>query len=100
MFYEIFIIGLILSADSFSAAIAMGMRPFSRRDAIKFAIASGSAEGFVALFGGLSGTYIVSKFQAIDHWIAFALLGAVAINMAYEGLSDLIKNEKIIMEKE
>ena len=99
MIYEVLIIGLILSADSFSAAIAMGMRPFSRIDAFKFAITSGIAEAFMALFGALSGTYIVSNFQSIDHWIAFVLLGAVSINMAYEGLSDLIKSKKIKPEK-
>ena len=43
MYFEIIIIGLILSADSFSAAVAMGTRPFSKKDALKFAFCSGSA---------------------------------------------------------
>lgn len=88
--FEVITVGLILSADSFSAAIAMGLRPFTRKDAIKFAISSGGAEALVALFGALAGTYIISRFAAIDHWIAFLLLGAVALHMGYEGLIHLI----------
>lgn len=93
LIYEIFIIGLILSSDSFSAAIAMGSRPFSRFDALKFATSSGFAEGFFAFIGAISGAKIISKFQAIDHWIAFFLLFFVALHMAYEGFSDLLSKE-------
>ncbi len=39
------------------------------------------------------------RVQAIDHWIAFGLLAGVALHMGYEGLRDLIKNEKIQPEK-
>ena len=46
--FEILIIGLILSADSFSAAVAMGLRHFSEKDAFKFAAASGSIPGAAA----------------------------------------------------
>ncbi len=88
--YEVLIIGLVLSADSFSAAVAMGMRKFSGKDAFRFAFTSGFAEGLMALFGAFAGSYIVKKFSAIDHWFAFGLLFAVAIHMAYEGLMDLI----------
>lgn len=95
---EVLIIGLILSADSFSAAIAMGLRRFSRKDAIKFALSSGIAEGLIALFGALSGSYIVKKFSAIDHWIAFGVLAMVALHMAYEGIVDL-KSKEIKPEK-
>jgi putative Mn2+ efflux pump MntP len=91
-FLEIITIGLILSADSFSAAVAMGLRPFSRNDALKFACSSGGAEAGVALIGSLAGSYIISRFSAIDHWIAFILLGAVALHMAYEGVIHLIQN--------
>lgn len=97
--YEIIIIGLILSADSFSAAVAMGLRPFSGRDAFKFALASGGAEALVAFVGAVSGSYIVKKFSEIDHWIAFSLLAGVAINMAFEGIKELrlkeIKPQKL-----
>ncbi len=91
--FEILIVGLVLSADSFSAAVAMGHRPFSKKDAYRFAIASGGAEAIMALIGAVAGTYVISKFSAIDHWIAFILLGGVAIHMGYEGLQDLLSKE-------
>lgn len=88
--YEVLTIGLILSADSFSAAIAMGMRPFERKDVLKFACLSGGAEAGVALIGSLAGSYVISQFSTVDHWIAFFLLAAVALHMAYEGIDHLI----------
>lgn len=91
--FEILIVGLILSADSFSAAVAMGLRSFSKKDAIKFAVASGTAEAICTLIGAMAGAHIISKFAAIDHWIAFGLLGAVAIHMAYEGVTDLFNKD-------
>lgn len=93
---EIFIIGLVLSADSFSAAVAMGLRPFSKNDAIKFAISSALAEALFALLGALAGAHVVRQFSAIDHWVAFVLLIVVALHMAYEGLTHLLnRNQKV-----
>ncbi|MGZ3775870.1 MAG: manganese efflux pump MntP [Bdellovibrio sp.] len=91
--FEVIIVGLVLSADSFSAAVAMGHRPFSEKDAFRFAISSGGAEALVALVGALAGNQVIRRFEAIDHWVAFILLGAVAVHMAYEGLKDLISKE-------
>ncbi len=93
LFYEIIAVGLALSADSFSAAVAMGMRPFSRKDAFKFALSSGGAEALVTLAGAMAGLHLISKIQSFDHWIAFGLLMAVALNMAYEGFCALISKE-------
>lgn len=95
--YEVLIVGLVLSADSFSAAVAMGHRPFSKKDAYRFAITSGGAEAVMTLIGAMAGTFIISKFSGIDHWIAFVLLGSVALHMGYEGLQELMT--KTIMEK-
>lgn len=96
IYLEIISIGLILSIDSFSAAVAMGVRPFNRSDCIKFALSSGIAEGIVTLFGAYAGLHIISKVKAFDHWIAFGLLFSVAAHMAYEGIKEIIsKDEKI-----
>jgi putative Mn2+ efflux pump MntP len=97
--FEIILIGLVLSADSFSAAVAMGHRPFTEKDAYRFAIASGGAEALMALIGAMAGSIVISKFSAIDHWVGFILLGGVAIHMGHEGIVDLmcktIKEEKL-----
>lgn len=93
-FMEVTLVGLVLSADSFSAAIAMGHKPFSKKDAYKFAASSGGAEAIVALIGAVAGKQIISRFQAIDHWIAFFLLLTVALHMFYEGVRDFRNPEK------
>jgi putative Mn2+ efflux pump MntP len=83
---EILIVGLVLSIDSFLAAVAMGHRPFTRKDALRFAFSSGGAEGLATLVGALAGAHLISKLEAWDHWIAFTLLIAVALHMAWEGI--------------
>lgn len=88
-FFEVIFIGLILSADSFSAALAMGHRPFAKKDALKFAFSSGLAEALVALLGAVAGQQIISRFEDYDHWVAFGLLILVALHMAYEGIQHL-----------
>jgi manganese efflux pump family protein len=86
---KVILLGLILSADSFSAAVAMGFRPFKRSDALKFAFASGFAEALVTAVGYFAGSAFISSIAAYDHWVAFGLLGIVSLNMAYEGIQGL-----------
>ncbi len=86
---EIIIVGLVLCADSFSAALAMGARPHKFTDTLKFAFSSGGAEALVAFLGAIAGTTIVARFDSIDHWVSFILLLGVALHMAYEGISEL-----------
>lgn len=91
LFLEVILLGIILSADSFSAAVAMGTRRFTFKDALKFAASSGSAEGIVALIGFWAGANVLSYISSFDHWIAFFILLAVAIHMGIEGLQGLRK---------
>lgn len=100
LFLEVLFIGLILSADSFSAAIAMGFRPFTRKDAIRFALSSGGAEALVALVGALAGKQIVKIMGEYDHWIAFGLLMIVALHMAYEGILHIMRPEETEEKKD
>lgn len=97
---EVIAVGIILSIDSFSAAVALGSRPFKRSDAIKFAFSSGFAEAMVALFGALAGNHIIAKFSAIDHWIAFILLALISLHMAYEGICELKGKVEVDAPKE
>ncbi|MFG1492826.1 manganese efflux pump MntP family protein [Halobacteriovorax sp. ZH4_bin.1] len=88
-YFEVIIIGLVLCADSFSAAVAMGARPHKFSDTLKFAFSSGGAEALVAFLGAIAGAKVIAQFDYIDHWISFGLLTAVAIHMAYEGYEEL-----------
>jgi len=95
---EVLVLGLVLSADSFSAAVAMGTRPFKRIDALKFAASSGGAEVLATIGGFLAGAHIISLISSVDHWIAFGLLGAVAIHMAIEGINGLRNKPSAVKE--
>lgn len=67
----------------------MGSCPFQKLDAIMFAFSSGGAEALATLFGFWAGANIISYISSIDHWVAFGLLAAVAIHMAYESIAAL-----------
>ena len=87
---EALILGLVLSADAFSASVAMGFRPFNSRNVVQFASVS-AVIAIVALWmGALAGTHILSYIAAYDHWVAFLLLATVASHMAFEGIMGLI----------
>ena len=83
---EPIVLGLVLCADSFSAAVALGFKPHTFKDSLKFAISSGSAEAMVTFAGAFTGEKVISKFSFIDHWIAFILLMLVSAHMLYEGI--------------
>ncbi|STX51033.1 Domain of uncharacterised function DUF [Legionella busanensis] len=81
--------GMVLSADSFSAAVALGFRPHKFSDSLKFAISSGSAEVVAVIIGAMAGKKILAQFSSVSHWIAFLLLFGVAAHMFYEGIKEL-----------
>lgn len=87
--FEVVLVGLILCADSFSAALAMGARPHKLSDTMKFAFSSGGAEALVSFLGAIAGAKVIAEFDSFDHWISFFLLVAVALHMGYEGLLEL-----------
>jgi len=91
--FEILFIGFVLSADSFSASLAMGARPHKFSDSLKFAISSGGAEALVSFLGAIAGSTIIAQFDSIDHWAAFVILVLVALHMGYEGIVELKSNE-------
>lgn len=92
-FLEVLFLGAVLSADSFSAALAMGNRPFTTRDALKFGFSSGGAEAAATVFGFWAGANIIGMISSINRWIAFGLLALVALHMAWEGITALRNKE-------
>lgn len=83
---EVLTLGLVLSVDSFSAAVAMGSKRFRTKEMLAFAFASGGAEALATLVGFYAGSKIISLISEYDHWIAFTLLLGISLHMAYEGL--------------
>ena len=83
MVLELIIFTIVLSIDSFTAALALGFRHFSARRAFLFACSSGFSEGAATAIGFLVGSLAQNLIAQYDHWVAFSLLSAVGLHMCY-----------------
>ena len=82
----IVILSLSMSADAFAAAIGRGAkhRP-TLPQALRSGLVFGVIEAITPLIGfalGVAAAFV----EAVDHWIAFGLLGAVGAKMIWEAL--------------
>jgi len=89
MLLELLLFTLVLSIDSFSAALALGFRHFSRRRAFFFAISSSFSEGSATFLGFLLGQFAQNLIVAYDHWVAFFLLCLVGGHMCYQSYQEM-----------
>lgn len=84
---SILFLSLSMSADAFAASIGRGAvtKP-SLSGALKGALVFGTVEAITPLIGWTLGLATSSFIGAVDHWVAFALLGAVGGKMIWEAL--------------
>jgi manganese efflux pump family protein len=77
-----------MSADAFAASVAKGVK--LKRPKLSGALRIGAIFGFVEtltpLIGWAIGIMASRYIEAIDHWVAFAILGGIGGNMVYESL--------------
>lgn len=95
-FFEIFLIGIGLSADAFSVAVCKGlnMRKLNLKHAYIIALFFGGFQAIMPLIGYLLGTNFASYIEQFDHWIAFVLLGFIGGKMAIEAIRDKDEDEE------
>ena len=82
------LLALAMSTDAFAAAVAKGAalhRP-DVREAVRAGLIFGTIEALTPVAGWYLGSLASSYIEAWDHWIAFALLGALGAKMIWEGL--------------
>ena len=82
------VLSLSMSADAFAAAIGRGAQ--QRPDvpqALRQGLVFGVIEALTPLIGFAIGLIAAGLVEAVDHWIAFSLLGIVGGRMLYEGLT-------------
>lgn len=87
--FTLFITAVGLSMDAFAVAICKGLaiKKLSLKEAF---IIGGWFGGFQALMPAIGfalGTSFEHYVTAVDHWIAFVLLGLIGVNMIKEALS-------------
>lgn len=89
-FIELFILAVGLSMDAFAVSVCKGLA-MPKITVRKASIVGAWFGGFQALMpaiGYLLGSQFREKITAIDHWIAFILLGIIGINMIREACSN------------
>ena len=86
---SLFIIAVGLSMDAFAVAVCKGLatRTITGRMVIIVSLWFGVFQAIMPLLGYYLGVQFRSRITAIDHWIAFGLLGLIGLNMIREALS-------------
>ena len=88
-YWEIFIIGVGLSMDAFAVSVCKGLS--LKRTSLRAYLAVGLWFGGFQALMPVVGYYLIFHFKnyvtAVDHWIAFALLLLIGLNMIREALS-------------
>ena len=90
VFWELFLIGVGLSADAFSVSVCKGlnMRKINIGHAYIIALFFGGFQAIMPLIGYLLGTSFSSYIESFDHWIAFALLSFIGGKMVIEAIRE------------
>jgi len=94
-------LGLSLSVDAFAAALGKGAKGNPRfRDALRIGAVFGFFEAITPAIGWAVGLVLSSWIAAIDHWIAFVLLGAVGCNMLWMAYRNAPEDEGVEAAKQ
>lgn len=85
---ELFILAVGLSMDAFAVAVCKGlsMQKMEWKKAVVIGLYFGGFQGMMPVIGYLLGVQFQDKITAIDHWIAFVLLGLIGANMVKESM--------------
>ncbi|MEG1887313.1 MAG: manganese efflux pump MntP family protein [Oscillospiraceae bacterium] len=80
------IIGLGLSMDAFAASVSNGIcqNKSGFKSAFISALSFGLFQGIMPVIGWSLGVRFSKSIESIDHWVAFALLTFIGINMIRE----------------
>ena len=83
---ELFILAVGLSMDAFAVSVCKGlaMERVTWRRAVVPGLWFGAFQGLMPLLGWLLGSRFAQYITAVDHWIAFALLVILGVNMLRE----------------
>lgn len=88
--WELFVLAIGLSADAFAVAICKGLSVLrlKPRNVVTVGLYFGGFQALMPLAGFLLGSLFESLVTAVDHWIAFVLLGIIGINMIKESFGE------------
>lgn len=86
---ELFILAVGLSMDAFAVSVCKGlaMKKAPAKAMVVCGAWFGGFQALMPLIGYFLGSLFIDAISAIDHWIAFALLAIIGINMLREALN-------------
>lgn len=92
---ELFILAVGLSMDAFAVSVCKGlaMPKITLRRTFIVGAWFGGFQALMPAVGYVLGVQFRDKITAVDHWIAFLLLGIIGANMIKEALSGECENE-------
>lgn len=92
-FIELLLIAIGLSMDAFAVSVSQALTApnFKKTDSLKFGVFFGGFQALMPLIGWLFGRLFSAYVTAIDHWVAFVLLGYIGIKMILD--ATVLKDE-------
>ena len=86
---ELFILAVGLSMDAFAVSVCKGLAMKKAAWTAQLCCGAwfGGFQALMPLIGYFLGSLFIDAISAIDHWIAFALLAIIGINMLREALN-------------
>ena len=94
--WTLFLLALGLSMDAFAVSVTNSMcfAQFTRRQAVATGACFGLFQGMMPLAGYFLGRVFAQWIGAVDHWVAFALLGLIGGSMLWEAVQDIRRTKK------
>ena len=95
-FYELLLVAVGLAMDAFAVSITKGleMKKIRFRDAAYVGIWFGFFQALMPLIGYFLGSSFSRQIEAVDHWVAFAILALIGINMIREAVKEAAEGKK------
>ncbi len=86
---ELLLLAVGVSMDAFAVSICKGlaMKKATLKEGMTCGLWFGGFQALMPLIGFLLGSLFADAIQAVDHWVAFALLAIIGINMLKEAFS-------------
>ena len=85
-FGELMLLAVGVSMDAFAVSICKGlaMKKAGLKEGLTCGIWFGGFQAMMPLIGFFLGTLFADAIEAVDHWVAFILLGIIGFNMLKE----------------
>lgn len=88
--YMLFITAVGLSMDAFAVAMCQGLclHKIKLRNCLTIGLYFGVFQAVMPLIGYFLAINFADKIEALDHWIAFGLLGFLGVKMLYDAFHE------------